>query len=317
MSLPSSREERTPPQRQHADVMAEVEWRMQQLAFISDLPAETEQVVAPKNPAEPPPVEEAGPNPIEGGLSLEPLSESDFARAEALLKSSHKDKTVLVRRDSAELRVRDMATLGHGKWLNDEVINTYIRCIVDRNKALRATHGHLPRIHAFSTFFFTKLAKWQADDTYSYDYSRVSKWSRKAGVKLLECDKVLVPVHVNDDHWVLAVINIQDKRFEYYDPLGRVKVRAFQVLEKLAWYLTQEHEAYSPELPLDLNTWLRHVPSSSKGHMPRQTNTVDCGVFQLKLAECVAMGIPFAFTQDDMPHFRRRIALELDNAKNV
>jgi Ulp1 family protease len=36
-------------------------------------------------------------------------------------------------------------------------------------------------------------------------------------VKILELHKVFIPVHVHGNHWCLAVINLEDKRFEYYD----------------------------------------------------------------------------------------------------
>lgn len=32
-------------------------------------------------------------------------------------------------------------------------------------------------------------------------------------------DKVLIPMHVDGNHWCLAVINLRDKRFEYYDSM--------------------------------------------------------------------------------------------------
>lgn len=47
----------------------------------------------------------------------------------------------------------------------------------------------------------------------------MKRWSKRAKVKILELHKVFVPVHVHGNHWCLAVINLEDKRFEYYDSL--------------------------------------------------------------------------------------------------
>jgi Ulp1 family protease len=47
----------------------------------------------------------------------------------------------------------------------------------------------------------------------------VKRWSKRAKVKILDLHKIFIPVHVRGNHWCLAVINIEDKRFEYYDSM--------------------------------------------------------------------------------------------------
>ena len=44
--------------------------------------------------------------------------------------------------------------------------------------------------------------------------------------------------------------------------------------------------------------------------MPQQTNGVDCGMFAFHYARCIIGGIPFDFTQGDIPAFRRRLLLD-------
>jgi hypothetical protein len=51
-----------------------------------------------------------------------------------------------------------------------------------------------------------------------------------------------------------------------------------------------------------------HAQSRTHAHI----NSFDCGVFTCKMADYLAEGrSPLAFTQDDMPYFRRRLALEI------
>ncbi len=51
-----------------------------------------------------------------------------------------------------------------------------------------------------------------------------------------------------------------------------------------------------------------HAQSRTHPHI----NSFDCGVFTCKMADYLAEGrSPLAFTQDDMPYFRRRLALEI------
>ena len=91
---------------------------------------------------------------------------------------------ILVVHFNQELRVRDLLTLYSTNWLNDEVINFYLSLIVERSKF----DNLLPKVHAFNTFFYTKLR--------SGGYSTVRRWAKKAKVEIASCDLVLVPVHL-------------------------------------------------------------------------------------------------------------------------
>ena len=42
-------------------------------------------------------------------------------------------------------------------------------------------------------------------------------------------DKVVIPIHVHNNHWCLALINLRDKRFEYYDSLGGNNITCLKV----------------------------------------------------------------------------------------
>ena len=100
-----------------------------------------------------------------------------------------------------------------------------------------------PRCHFFSTFFANKLYK---DAGYNYDqvgYARVGgtaarshvtvpigaqvrRWtlpnrlasSGQASECILDCDRIVVPVH-QGMHWVCAVVDLQHKKLVYYDSL--------------------------------------------------------------------------------------------------
>ena len=47
-------------------------------------------------------------------------------------------------------------------------------------------------------------------------------------IDIFALDKVLGPIHLGN-HWCLAVINFQDKRFEYYDSLGGENKKCLEV----------------------------------------------------------------------------------------
>jgi Ulp1 family protease len=33
-------------------------------------------------------------------------------------------------------------------------------------------------------------------------------------------DRIIIPINIRNAHWTLAIINVKDKEFVYYDSLG-------------------------------------------------------------------------------------------------
>jgi Ulp1 family protease len=79
-----------------------------------------------------------------------------------------------------------------------------------------------PRCHFFHSFFANNLYK----DT-GYKYGQVQRWTRpkklkstgQASASVLDCDRIIMPVH-QGVHWVCAVIDLAQRKFVYYDSLG-------------------------------------------------------------------------------------------------
>ncbi|PKK16440.1 sentrin-specific protease 1-like, partial [Columba livia] len=83
---------------------------------------------------------------------------------------------------------KDIQTLNNLNWLNDEIINFYMNLLMERSK-----EKGLPAVHAFNTFFFTKLK--------TAGYQAVKRWTKK--VDIFSVDLLLVPIHLGV-HWCLA-----------------------------------------------------------------------------------------------------------------
>lgn len=110
-----------------------------------------------------------------------------------------------------------------------QVINFYLNILMERNKK----DASLPKCELMNTFFYPMLA--------DKGYDRVKKWTRKVithvtyvthvimtrrrhadtwwQIDIFEKDKIIVPLHLGL-HWCVAVVNMREKRFEYYDSLG-------------------------------------------------------------------------------------------------
>ncbi|XP_054022819.1 sentrin-specific protease 2 [Dryobates pubescens] len=108
----------------------------------------------------------------------------------------------------------DIGTLREHRWLNDEVINFYMRLIAERNKK-----EGFAAVHAFSTFFYPKLI--------SGGYTAVRRWTR--GVDLFQQDLIFVPIHLRV-HWALVVIDVRRKTIKYYDSMGQKGDKICQTL---------------------------------------------------------------------------------------
>lgn len=176
------------------------------------------------------------------------------------------------------------------EWLNDEIINFYMKMINERC----AGDASLPRVFAHQSFFYTKLTE--------ESYDKVKRWTRK--VDIFGLDYLLVPVHLGN-HWCMAVADFTTKTFKYFDSLGGRNHKAVAALRR---YLELEHKD-KKKADLDTGDWSEYLPGS-KG-VPQQNNGSDCGVYACQFAEYTSRNADFDFGPNDMPYFRRRMVYEI------
>jgi len=131
-------------------------------------------------------------------------------------------------------------------WLDDEVINFFFQLLKQRDDALvaaAAAKGEERRKNwFFSSFFISKLL----DDDNGYNHAKVKRWSSNAG-DLFTYDKVFFPQNIDNSHWCLAVIHMQDKKIEYFDSSSGTG-RAY--LPHLLRYLKDDQQ-HKEKAPLD------------------------------------------------------------------
>ncbi|XP_059103196.1 sentrin-specific protease 1 isoform X1 [Peromyscus eremicus] len=188
---------------------------------------------------------------------------------------------------------KDIQTLNHLNWLNDEIINFYMNMLMERSK-----ETGFPSVHAFNTFFFTKLK--------TAGYQAVKRWTKK--VDVFSVDILLVPIHLGV-HWCLAVIDFRKKSVTYYDSMGGINIEACRILLQ---YLKQE-SVDKKRREFDTNGW--QLFSKKSQEIPQQMNGSDCGMFACKYADCITKDRPINFTQQHMPYFRKRMVWEILHRK--
>ncbi|XP_014818120.1 PREDICTED: sentrin-specific protease 2-like, partial [Calidris pugnax] len=132
----------------------------------------------------------------------------------------------------------DIQTLRNLCWLNDEVINFYLRLVVERNKK-----AGYPAVHAFSTSFYSKLSAW--------GYKAVKRCTRD--MDLFQQDIILVPVHFRL-HGTLAVIDVRKKVIKHFDSVAQKGDAICRILLK---YL-QEESRDKRHVELNVSEWTIH-----------------------------------------------------------
>ncbi|KAF7649576.1 hypothetical protein LDENG_00139330 [Lucifuga dentata] len=232
------------------------------------------------------------PKPFEEKPEFPELTKEMEAEVNRALRGGSPDE-VLSEGFGLSLTRKDLQTLSHLNWLNDEVINFYMNLLVERSK-----DPNLPSVNTFNTFFYPRLR--------SSGYPAVRRWTKK--MDIFSVDILLVPVHLGV-HWCLSVVDFRKKVIMYLDSMGGSNDDACSLLLK---YLQQESKDKKGK-DLDTSGWTLH--SKRRIEIPQQMNGSDCGMFTCKYADYITKDKAITFTQKHMPYFRRRMVWEIVNHK--
>lgn len=226
----------------------------------------------------------------------EALSNVELARVKQELYGAGDDKDVVVNKFNVELIREKLLCLKPGTWLNDEIINFTMSMLQERDDILCKSNSERLGCHFFNSFFIDRLG----GTGRGYNYMNVRRWSRKFDVFAL--DKIFCPVNLHNTHWTLLVIYMQRREAVYYDSMsgsGR------EQLDHVKQWLTDEHKD-KKKADYDISDWKFY--SADQTTTPQQRNGFDCGVFTCMNADFISDDLDLAFSQDDMPMFREKIA---------
>jgi len=250
--------------------------------------------------------------PLWSSISTLPLCGEHVAAVNALV--ADRPPSAHVRRGNKAkitLTVADFRLLVGERWLNDELMNSCVALLNHRAKLLCSTsvgnpgeRASCPRTYMFNTFFFSRLLERAG----CYDYNGVRTWGWKNGLDIGSIDRVIIPVNVGNLHWVLVVIDVQARQFQYYDSMHGVG--AAHVLATARRWLSDEVAA---RLGKDVaRAWEIEVWEGEMDlGLPRQSDGGSCGVFVLAAADCFSLGAPLCFGQEDIPVLRQRLSAVL------
>ncbi|CBY40059.1 unnamed protein product [Oikopleura dioica] len=226
--------------------------------------------------------------------SSEPIPNYDREMEEFVREvlEGRKDEEIVAEIGVSFVSKQNLKTLEGLKWLDGEVINTYLQLIQRRS----TNSSTLPRSYCFNTFLYDKVSK--------IGHSAVKRWTRK--VNIFDYDLVFFPIHLGN-HWTLAYADIRKKTLRYCDSMGGKNPKC---LAALFDYLKIESVEKTKRALCD--DW---KTESISGKIPQQQNTNDCGVFSCVFADYISRDAAFNFSQADMPNLRNLVKYELLKGK--
>ena len=150
---------------------------------------------------------------------------------------------ILASHEKDSVQRSSMRTLRPIKWLNDEVINFFLKnCLARRDEMLCARETGRRRSHFFGSFFVQTMFDEKNNDPRlrgRYNYKNVRRWSKKVpGKDIFKLKYIFCPINLDNSHWTLAVIFMEDKRIQYYDSMGGTDTAK---LEGLLEYVKDEY----------------------------------------------------------------------------
>jgi len=114
-------------------------------------------------------------------------------------------------------------------------------------------------------------------------------------------DKIFFPININNDHWTLAVADMEEKVIRYYNSLTR---RGTFYVDAILRFLA-DHALDKSVGDFDITQW-RKVTYVDDA--PQQDNGWDCGMFVILAASFLADGLPLVYHQGEIDEYRMKVA---------
>ena len=106
-----------------------------------------------------------------------------------------------------ELRRTDLRSLQGTNWLNDKVVDEYLRLVAAKADVAESDRS----VTAVTTFLYKKLEKEGVEE----GYKDTENWIKD---DLRNQDMVLLPIHARD-HWSLIAVLPKRREIQYFDSL--------------------------------------------------------------------------------------------------
>ena len=192
---------------------------------------------------------------------------------EDLLSLSASADEVIIDKFRVLFKLSDLLRLKQEVWLNDEIINFYMKLCEERERSLSASRRNI----FMNTFFYSMLV----DYGKGFNYANVKKWFR--GVDIFSCQRLFIPINM-EQHWSLVHVHLPTYEIQYLDSMMRNKNGKI-IMANINKWLKMEYIMKNGGVDTRVFTELT-VPC------PQQTNCNDCGLFTLSFVDLLSNDLP-------------------------
>lgn len=165
--------------------------------------------------------------------------------------------------------------LSENDWLNDEIINNYIKLLKEKFQGARKL--------LCNTYFYALVEK--MDSTKEQDYKKFVRILNKQSVRIQEARGLLLPINIREKHWLLAHFDFESFSIEIIDsyfPLSNEEIEYASTVLRFKAFL----ERFWQEKTGTAVTFAVVMEQST----PQQTNDNDCGLYVLINMRCILEG---------------------------
>jgi sentrin-specific protease 1 len=191
-----------------------------------------------------------------------------------------------------------MQCLAPMEWINSDVINAYL--VLLKQREARASCSKVT-CHFFDSFFYRCLV---VNNQYAF-----REWTSFLPYSILDCDRIFFPIHHvemgEDCHWALAMVDLKQKRLEYFDSLSFERP---EILRFLARYLDDEAACKGGPV-LDVQSW----KIECRKNIPKQVDGHSCGLFLLRFADLLSADADIDFSGFEVDSYRKELICQLWN----
>ncbi|KAJ8305294.1 hypothetical protein KUTeg_015839 [Tegillarca granosa] len=174
------------------------------------------------------------------------------------------------------LEEEDLTTLQEGQWLNDKkkFCNAvfFILKVINAYLGLLKKECNITELNIFVLPSYTAVL-WQNGNLFQWMFKKV---------KFSLYRFIMMPININDNHWILMVVNVKELSVTVLDSMNGQKAENWISL----WRKFMEKRNSLEDISEKLGPWVENPLLSSK-----QRDGNSCGVFALMNAECLVHGV--------------------------
>jgi hypothetical protein len=180
---------------------------------------------------------------------------------------------------------KDAKDLITQQGLGEHILNAYLQ-LVNINQDF----------HLFSSSFYNELSE---IETAGCDYASFAISLKQSGLESLASKPYLLfPVCCSPAHWCVVLLNNPLKTIEFYDSAGVSNMRK----------ICCSFERLTENLLAEVYDWEAMAA-------PAPENPADSGLVAIKMIQALARNVPFAFSVQDLKHYRKLMLAEIQHGR--